>query len=235
MQKYFILIPFILALFTSCNDGLKGDGAPDMAQNYKVEPFDDVQAEGKFKLILIPNDSSYVSVQTHKNLIDNMEIYVQNNELFIGEKENVESFESYVVYLYYNQPINDISVHKKVLMESSSKLSFDKIDIKAEDESIIRQFVIDAKEADITVADKAEISISGNATTLDLVGKNYAKIGLEALNVKVLDVDLSGESDVLANISKELNGRVLENATLHYIGNPQKDVDVKDNGEILNK
>lgn len=235
MNKLFFLTLLALTFLTSCSESIKGEGDAGFAQDFKVEPFDGINAKGKFKIVLIPNDSAYVSVQSHKNLIENMDIYVQNEELYINEKENVDSFESYVIYLYYNQNLTDISIGNKILMESSSTLNFDNIDIMATDEALIRQFVIKAKEAKITARDKAEISISGNATTLNLKGKNYATLNLEALNVKVLDVDLGGECEVFANVSKELEGRVIKNATLNYIGSPQKDVDVKDNGEILNK
>lgn len=235
MNKLFFLALVSLSLLASCTKSIKGEGDAGFAQDFKVEPFDGVNAKGKFKIVLIPNDSAYVSVQSHKNLIENMEIYVQNEELHIKEKEDIDSFESYVVYLYYNQNLTDISIGNKILMESSSTLNFDNIDITATDDALIKQFVMKAKEAKITAKDKAEVSISGTATTLNLKGKDYARLNLEALNVKVLDVDLGGECEAFANVSKELEGRVLKNATLNYIGSPQKDVDVKDNGEILNK
>lgn len=233
-QNYLFLFLFSLILF-SCKNGVNGEGDAQMALDFKVEPFNAVTAAGKFKLILIPNDSSYVSVQTHKNLIENMDIYVQSGTLNLKEKKSVDSFESYVVYLYFNRDLKEIDIAQKVLLESSSTLTFEKIDISAEDEAVVRQFVMNAKEADLSVDDKAEMSIGGNATTVDLKSKGYAKVELEALNTKVLEVDLSGETDVLANVNKELKGRVLENATLTYIGSAIKDVDVKDNGEILNK
>lgn len=235
MKKFFYLIPLFLLIFISCEKSIKGEGNSNLAQDYKVEPFTDVAANGKFKLILIPNDSAYVSVQTHRNLIENMDIYVQNKTLKIGEKKKIDSFESYVVYLYYNNQLDDLTIGEKVLMESSGKLTFDQLDITAKDESIVQQFVINAKESDFTVENKAELNISGVSTSVDLKAKDYAKVGLEGLDVKVLDVDLSGEADVLANVNKELKGRVLNNSTLTFIGSAVKDVNVKDKGEIINK
>lgn len=235
MRKFLLLFSLFFLIFTACNENIKGEGDAQLAMDFKVEPFTDVKANGKFKLIMIPNDSSYVSVQTHRNLIENVKLYVQNNTLHIEEDKSVDSFESYVIYLYYGNQVNDIEIRHKVLLESSSTLNFDKLDITAMDESVVRQFVINAKEADFTIEDKAEFELSGVATTVDLKAKDYANVQMEALDVKVLNVDLSGEADVIANVNKELEGRVLENATLRYIGSAIKDVDVKDNGEIINK
>lgn len=235
MKKLWILPLVCLAFLTSCKENVQGEGDAQMAVDFKVETFTDVDAKGKFKLIVIPNDSAYVSVQSHRNLIENVDLYVKNNELVIKESKPVDSFESYVIYLYYNQRLNDIEIGDKVLLESSAELFFDQLDIKAKDESIVQQFVINAKEVDFTVEDKAELDISGSATTVDLKAKDFAKVFIEALDVKVLDVDLAGEAEVTAQINKELSGRLLQNSTLTYFGSAIKDVDVKDNAEIINK
>ncbi|MXV38697.1 hypothetical protein GO491_08435 [Flavobacteriaceae bacterium Ap0902] len=233
MNRLFMFLPIILLLI-GCDGSLTGEGDASIAQDYQVDSFNEVQAEGKFKLILIPNDSSYLSVQTHKNLIDNMDIYVRNKTLNIGEKEEVNSFESYVVYLYYDAQLDEINIAGKVLMESSELLNFDDLELGAKNESIIRQFNVNAKELDIEANNKAEVELTGTAASVDLKAKEYATVNLEDLDVKVMDVDLSGESEVTAKVNKQLKGRVLENSNLRYIGNPQKDVEVKDNGEILN-
>lgn len=234
MNKLFLCLSALI-LFISCENSLTGEGDASLAQDYQLDDFDAVNASGKFKLVLIPNDSSYLSVQSHKNLINNMDIYVRNKTLNIGESEEVNSFESYVVYLYYDKQMDKVSIHNKVYLESSNPLVFDDIEINASDESVIKQFAINAKEVDIQALDKAEVEISGTASTVDLKAKDFASVSLENLAVKVMDLDLSGESEVVANVNKELTGRVLENSTLRYMGNPQKDVEVKDNGEILNK
>lgn len=233
MNKFILFLPIFLLIY-SCNSSLTGEGDANIAQDYQVEAFDAIEAKGKFKLILIPNDSSYISVQTHQNLLDNMDIYAQNKTLNIGEKTDVDSFESYVVYLYFDKQLDDIELHNKVYLESSEQLSFDKLEISANDETTVKQFAVDVKEMKIEANEKADVEITGSASTLDLKAKKYANVSLGDLKVKVMDVDMSGESEVLANVNKKLTGRVLENSTLTYVGSPQKDVEVKDNGEILN-
>ncbi|MDO5655795.1 MAG: DUF2807 domain-containing protein [Flavobacteriaceae bacterium] len=234
-MKPFLLFFSFLLLLTSCSDQIKGEGDAQLAQDFMVENFSDIEASGKFKLLLIPNDSAYVSVQSHRNLIENMDIYVRNKTLTIAEKKNVDSFESYVIYLYYTNELKSIEISEKVLLESASTLTFDKFKISAKDQAVVQQFVLNAKEVDLKVDDKAEVRISGTASTVDLKAKDYASVEIESLPTKVLKVDLSGEAEVMANVNKELKGRVLQNSTLRYIGSAVKDVDVKDKGEIINK
>lgn len=229
---YIYLIFPALILF-SCNSGVKGEGTADIAQDYMIDNYKNIEATGKFKLLLVPNDSAYISVQTHANLIENLEIYNQGSTLNISEKKPIDSFESYVVYVYYNQDIEKITISDRVLMETQDDLITEEIRITANDATIIRQFNLIAKDAKIIANNKSEIEISGRATTALLKAKEYAKMELEDLDIKVAEVDLAGESDVKAKISKELTGRVLNNSTLYYEGTPSKDVDVKDRGEII--
>lgn len=233
MNKVIFISLILSFLFTSCTDSVKAEGDAGLAQDFKVETFDAISADGSFKLILIPNDSSYVSVQTHRNLIENMNIYVQNKTLHIAENKPVENFESYVIYLYYHQDLKEISIADKILLESATSLNFDNFQLKTSDASMVEQFSINAKEAEITALDKSEIILTGQASTLKLKAKAYAKLDLNDLDISVLEVDLAGDAHVKAKIDKKLSGRILQNSTLTYMGNPVKDVEVKENGEIL--
>lgn len=230
------IIPIILIfglILSACTEGIKGEGDANGSVDFKIEPFDAIDANGSFKLVLIPFDSSYVSVQSHENLIQNMDIYVQNKTLHLGEKTPVERFESYVVYMYFNGNLNEISTAGKVLLETEGIIEIDDFELTTKDASNVNQFGLIAKEAKMSALDKSEVTINGEVSKLNLKSKDYAKVNLEDFKVKVLDVDLAGEADVQVDVSKELTGRVLQNANLTYDGNPTKDVEVKDNGEII--
>ena len=101
MKKLFLLFSISFCLI-SCKNGIVGEGTADLAQDYKISNFTEIEANGIFKLMLVESDSTYVSVQTHENLIQNMDISNSGNTLKISEKKDVDSFESYEVYVYYN-------------------------------------------------------------------------------------------------------------------------------------
>lgn len=227
---YLFILTFIFAL-SACKDSIKAEGESRVVRDFRVQNFDEISADGRFKMILIPNDSSYVSVQSHENLIENLDIYVRNKTLHVKEKKQVENFESYVVYLYFND-IKEVAIAGKILLEASETLFFDDFELNTADASIVQQFELSSKEANISVLDKSEVEIQGEVSKLKLKAKDYAKVDLLALETKIMEVDLGGNADVEVNVKDELSGRILQNSSLKHDGNPIKSIEVKENAEI---
>ena len=234
MKKLFLLFSISFCLI-SCKNGIVGEGTADLAQDYKISNFTEIEANGIFKLMLVESDSTYVSVQTHENLIQNMDISNSGNTLKISEKKDVDSFESYEVYVYYNQPIEEISINGKILLESAGVFRGNELELETNDNSRIDLFNMDLKQLDIEAEENSEITLQGKTTKLNIKkAKGATVINLSDLVSNVANVNLSDEAKVELNVENELNGRVQNNASLEYIGNPKKDVDVKDRGTIKN-
>ncbi|MBV7440851.1 DUF2807 domain-containing protein [Weeksellaceae bacterium TAE3-ERU29] len=234
MKKLFLLFLIGFCL-TSCKKGITGEGTADIAQDYKISNFTEIEAKGIFKLMLVESDSTYVSVQTHENLIQNMDISTSGNTLKISEKKGVDSFESYEVYVYYNQPIEEISIDGKILLESAGVFRGNELDLETKDNSRIDLFNVDLKQLDIEAEENSEITLQGNTTKLNIKkAKGTTVLNLSDLVSSVVNVNLSDEAKVKINVVNELNGRVQNNASLEYFGNPKKDVDVKERGIIKN-
>lgn len=233
MKKNLLLLLLSVILF-SCEKTITGEGPADIAQDYQVNNFTKIKAKGMFKLMLLNSDSSYVSVQTHKNLIDNVEISTTGNTLNIDEKKEVEGFESYEIYVYYSKPLTEIEIDGKILAQLGGTLIGNKLDIKTQSGAGIDQFNIAVKELTIKAQDKSTIHIEGESTKLKLDTKNLASADLQQLATNVTEVDLKDESQAKVKVENELKGRILNNASLEYTGNPKKDVDIKDRGKIQN-
>uniref|UniRef100_UPI0039A66A72 GIN domain-containing protein n=1 Tax=Ornithobacterium rhinotracheale TaxID=28251 RepID=UPI0039A66A72 len=233
MKKILLLSALGLSLI-SCQKDITGEGSADMAQDYKVQNFDKIEAKGMFKITLIENDSAYISVQTHENLIENLDISTSGNTLKINEKKEVNGFESYNVYVYYNQPIEEIDLAGKVLAESAGIIQGNKLDISTQDEAKVNQFSVNLKELEAEAKDKSEMAISGVVTKLSLEGKGLSSIQFDRLSATVASVNLNDEAKAALAVQNELSGKISDNTSLEYSGNPKKDVDVKDRAKIQN-
>lgn len=234
MKKSLIILSLFSFILMSCESNVKGEGDTAVAQDFRVESFSEIDVEGKFKLYLVPNDSLFVSVQTHQNLIDNLEIKTDGETLNISEKIKVSEFEKYEIYVYYNQRISSYKLAGKVLMENEDYIDLDQVEFELNDDAKIRDFKVKAKDTEISAEDKTEINLIGATTTLSIESKDYAELDLQDYPCKVLEVEMKGESEAEVDVSKEMEGAVKENATLIYEGTPAKDVEVKDRGEIKN-
>ncbi|MRJ10707.1 hypothetical protein EDL98_06370 [Ornithobacterium rhinotracheale] len=233
MKKIVLLSALGFSLF-SCQQSITGEGSADMAQDYNVQNFDKIDAKGMFKITLIENDSAYISVQSHENLIENLDIATKGNTLNIKEKKEVDGFESYNVYIYYNHPIEEIDLAGKVLAESAGIFRGNKLEISTKDEAKVNQFSVNLKELDAEAKDQSEMTISGVSTKLDVEGKNLSTINFDKLNTTVAKVELSDEAKAKLDVQNELSGKIANNTSLEYSGNPKKDVDVKDRAKIQN-
>ncbi len=233
INKGFLLLTVLL--FFSCKSSIKGEGEPDLVQDYPVQSYKNIKAEGSFKLLLIPNDTAYISVQTHKNLIENISVKSEGDEVVISENQPVSSFEEYVVYAYYKENLEEVEISGKILLESQSSVNTDDFLLDVRDDAIVRQFEINSKELDLTVENKAEVTLRGETDDLNLETTEYAKVTLEDFKADHVDVDLSDNSHVYVWAKNELEGVVTNNAILVYRGNPNKDVDLKDKGQMNNK
>lgn len=232
MKYSSIFLLFILFIFSSCQKEIEGEGEAGIAQDFMLEKFNDVQAKGIFKLLLIENDSAYVSVQTHQNLIENINIYVQRGTLHIEEKQPVSSFESYVVYLYYND-LKKVEIQEKVLCEPADKIIQDKLELKAYGDAKFDAFDIETEELSLRAENSSSIRIKGLAKNAKFKAKNQAQINATEMRARVVDLDLAGEAEVQASIEDEIKGRVLDSSVIRYTGNPQKNIEVKDHAQVV--
>ncbi len=234
MLKKTLLISLTFLLF-SCNTSVSGEGQPDFAQDYGIDNFHKIKALGSFKLLLIPNDTAYVSVQTHKNLIENISIENDKGLLKITEKKPVSKFEEYVVYAYYKGELKELMIGEKVLVETQDKIRSEEFSLEVSDEAIVRQFELETDEAVLNAEDKTEVTLEGETTDLEVEATDHAKITLKHFKAENVEVDLSDNSEVFVYAEDELEGVVNHNAILYYKGNPDKDVDLKDKGKMNNK
>lgn len=233
MKKIVLLSALGLGLI-SCQQSITGEGAANMAQDYKVQSFDEIEANGMFKITLIENDSAYISIQSHQNLIENLDIATKGNTLTIKEKKEVNGFESYNVYVYYNHPIVEIDLGGKVLAEASGTFSGNKLEIYTGDQARVDQFNVNLKELKAKAKNQSEITLAGVATKINVDAEDFGKLNLGKLNTTVAKVELSNEAKAELEVQNELSGKIENNTTLVYSGNPKKEVDVKDRAKIQN-
>ena len=88
-----ILVTFCLSLACcSCNivfDGIKGEGEVIKKERTINENFDTVKASRGLDVILVKDNDKKVVIEANKNLHEHIEIYVENNTLYITSNQNI--------------------------------------------------------------------------------------------------------------------------------------------------
>ena len=91
MKNIFYLFAFLILI--SC--GKISPKGKIENKDIKVEDFTNLNLEGKFRAFYIKSDSSFVNVETYKNIADNLNISVKDKTLSITENRAIKGVDLY--------------------------------------------------------------------------------------------------------------------------------------------
>ena len=77
---------------------------------------------GKFRAFYIKSDSSFVNVETYKNIGDNLKIKVKDKTLTISEGRKTEGVDFYNVTIYSKYNLEQVSMLNSVELNISSEI-----------------------------------------------------------------------------------------------------------------
>ncbi|MDO5511039.1 MAG: DUF2807 domain-containing protein [Weeksellaceae bacterium] len=231
MRVCVILVLIVLSL-ASCSRSIDGEGSAEVNRNFSIADFTEISVNGSFSVTLLPADSVYISVNSHKNLIDNLSITNRGRKLTISETHEVDSHDKYDIFIYYIREINSIETFGSVNLQTGGTLTTNRLKLQTKDYSTVSEFQLDAKDLEIESRDKSEVTLRGSSRAVRVKAREMATVNLENLNTLTADLDMSGKSEVNINASNELKGRVLENSVLNYRNEPQRNVELRDQGSI---
>lgn len=233
MKKLF-LISFILTLITSCNSGLKGEGAATASQNFIVDPFEKIEIDCNCDVNLIPSTTQKIVVESHQNLVDNVEVVSKNNKLTIKDIKKVGEYDLYNVNIYITN-LSDIELNAQSKLKIAGTLKTQKVSIEVNDQAQVHQAYIDLKNLKLNINDQAQVTLTGLVVDLDLNIEDEATADLSGLQAVDIKLNAKDNSHSTINPLKSMSGKASENARVFYIGDPQKDTKESDRALITKK
>lgn len=231
MKKLMLIISGIF-LFTSCGSGLEGEGAATDTKEFAVDQFNAIEANCNCDITVIPSEISKVVVESHKNLIDNLELTSKNGDLHINEKSRVGKYDLYNVNIYSLANLKEIELNKQSKMKISGTLKANKFSIEANDQTIIDQAYLDTKDLELSFSDQSQGTITGNTISLDLEASDESQVNLADLQAVEIDFTAENNSNVSIFALKDLSGKASDNAQVRYKGDPNKDTKTTDRAMI---
>lgn len=231
MKKYITLlsIPFI---FASCSSGIEGEGTANQEKEFAVDLFTTIDAKCNCDITLIPSEENKVVVESHQNLIDNLEIKSSGSDLVIKEKENVAKYSLYNVNIYINPNLEEIELYNQSKLKISGTLKSDKIKIETNDQSKIEQSFLEIKDLKLSLSDQTFTNLSGTVINLDLKATDQSKAELQNLQTVEIDFNAQDNTTLTLYAMKDLSGTASDNAQVSYKGDPNKDTTEKDRALI---
>lgn len=234
MKNYILTITGSL-IFFSCSSGLEGEGVATAQKEFAVDNFTTIETNCNCDVTLIASETSKVVVESHQNLIDNLEIQSDGKDLVIKEKKSVNKYDLYNVNIYFNPSLTKIELNNQSKLKISGTLKADDFEMEVNDQSTVNETFLEIKDLDLDVSNQAQVKMNGTVIKLNIDASDESRTDLIDLQAVEVNFDAKNNASLSVYAMKDLTGTATDNAQVSYKGDPNKDTNEKDRAFIQQK
>ncbi|MCD2423596.1 DUF2807 domain-containing protein [Niabella pedocola] len=225
MKQLFFLALGAILLAGSCNiidqQRIKGNGKI-VSKTYELKDFNSIDI-GNASLVFLKQDSVFsVKIETDENLFQYITAGVQEGELDIDEKDDVNLKPSNDIKIYISMP-----VVKKAALSGASTLKGDNkiiqndpfaLDISGASNATLQ---VKAPTVQVDVSGASTLTITGE--TRDIKGESSGASTIHAFDLKAetTNIEASGASTANVFASVQLTADASGASSIKYKGNPK--------------
>lgn len=236
MKNFYALLLVMSFVLISCGpSSIEGEGLADQSAELTLDDFHKIDATCNCVITIIPSDSSKVVIESHQNIIDNLDLKSAKGTLKIKEKASVTESSLYNVNVFVKPTLEEISLNGSTTMKISGAIKTDKFKLSASNQSRITESYLDVKDLIIEAYDQVEATLTGSSITLDAKTENSSIMDLSGLPVNEIIFSASENSKLDLYPRKSLKGKASDNALVTYLGDPTKETQVSGRAEINKK
>ncbi|WP_313717320.1 GIN domain-containing protein [Kaistella carnis] len=222
-MKNLIYIILILSLFSCGKVSPKGDIT---SKDVKVEDFVNLNLEGNFRAFYVKSDSSFVNVETYKNVGDNLKIKVKDKTLSVSEGRKTEGVDFYNITIYSKYNVEQIS------MSSEIKTDNFKLNLKNNAKFIGS---VNSRRAEIDMTQKSRANFLGKTKDAVLKISDTASIIAPYWTIENLNIDSKNGNYAELNVKDSLKGSIKNTAKLTYYNDPISAIKIDETATVQNK
>lgn len=211
-----------LLIIVSCNViGERGSGNV-IREERKVSSFTGIDVSGAFDIILAQGTSNSVIVEADDNLLNLIRTEVRDNILVIDNKKPISHSKSLKVFITFTE-LKTIDLSGAVGIESQGKLNLSDLTISGSGASE-GKLDMDVQKLKIDCSGGSKLKLTGSAKDVDVDASGAVDLFAFDFPAETYKLSISGAGKADINVSKELNVDISGAATVHYKGNPTKNI-----------
>ncbi len=219
------IVIFLLFSFTFLNR-INGSGNL-VKEERSVSTFNSIEAGGAFEIIIVKGDKQSLIIETDDNIIEKVISNVNNGELELSTKGNINNPTKMMVYITMAE-LKDIDLSGAASLTSESRFENDDMDFELSGASS-SELRIKCNKLDVDISGAANINLSGYVAKLELECSGASNFKAYDLEADEANIDCSGASSVKVSVTKSLIGEASGASSITYKGNPSN-VDVRTSG-----
>jgi hypothetical protein len=230
-MKNIIYLILILSLFSCGNISPKGNIEN---KDIKVEDFVNLELNGKFRAFYIKSDSSFVNVETYKNIGDNLKIKVKDKTLTISEGRKTEGVDFYNVTIYSKYNLEQVSMLNSVELNISSEIKTDSFKLTLKNNT---KFIgsVNSRRAEVNMTEKSRANFLGRTKDAVLKISDTASIIAPYWMIDHLDITSKNGNYAELNVKDSLKGSIKNTAKLNYYSEPISAIKIDETATVQHK
>ncbi|MFA7615584.1 MAG: DUF2807 domain-containing protein [Weeksellaceae bacterium] len=231
-MKRLIILSYFVFCVTSCNSSIDGEGPATAEHEVATDLFAELRADCNCILTLIPSENPKVIIESHQNLIDNLNVDSKRNRLEISENKRVDKYALYNVNVYFNPELNTVVLKGNTKMKVSGTLKAVKMNFELKDNSSISDTYTDIEKIGIKLKNSCIAQIRGTAISLDADVSGRSNADLAELQSVDVNFKTADEAQLSVFPLKNMTGTANGNSIVKYKGDPNKDTTAKEKAII---
>ena len=191
-------------------------------KEFPINDFRKLYAETDVKVSLKQGEPKVV-IQSHDEIIDNIEIINVGNRLELRSKDyyihmDSELKNASLITVYYNN-LSEIRVEKNCYVKVVDTLATDPLEFKTKGNSKLNVNVR-TQEIFVLTEGNSSVTIKGNSNFIEADSQGNSTINANGCKVKEATVRSSGNSSLRVFPTEKIEGHASANSSLYVKGNP---------------
>ena len=230
-MKNLIYLILIFSLFSCGKVSPKGD---IVIKEEKVGDFVNLDLHGKFRAFYIKSDSSFVSIETYRNVGDNLKIKVKDKKLTISESRETEGVDFYNVTIYSKYNLEQVSMSESAELNISSEIKTDNFRLNLKNSA---KFIgsVNSRRSEIEMTSKSRANFLGKTKDVVLKISDTASIIAPYWMIDHLNIDSKNGNYAEVNVKDSLKGNIGNTAKLIYYNEPTSALKIEGTANVQHK
>jgi len=223
---------FLLISFYSCGK-ISPEGKIE-STDVKVEDFTSLNLAGKFRVFYVKSDSSFVNLETYKNIADNLKISVNDKALSITEKRESKGVDFYNITVYSRYNLENISVADSVELNLSSEIKTDNFKLNLKKNA---KFIgsVNSRRAELMMSDKSRANLRGITREASIKISDTASLIAPYWGLTNLNIESKNENYAEVNVKDSLKGSIKNTSKFVYYNDPIRAFTIEKTTVVENK
>ena len=232
IYKLSLCLSILFVTTISCGK-ISPEGNIDI-QEKKVEDFNNINVEGKFRVFLVNSPNSRVEIETYPNIFENLKIDVKDKTLSISEKREIKNVDFYNITIYSKYNPSKISIADSVEFNVSGEIRSDQVNFHLKNNA---KFIgaVNSRKTILEMQDLSLANFKGFTKNAELKIKDTANLLAPYWMIENLKLDSKNGNYAEVNVKDSLKGNVENTARLVYYNDPIRAFKIGKTANVKNK